>query len=233
VARRADRTSLNQPHLPDCKSRVQLLQGNKPPGTKAIMRNRYLQFFGLVLLTACTSTSSYQGELNKQPGDSHQQLSAQTLVDSHKLGKDFVITGDLGVPLGSIVEINATIIAGSSLGWKDLSSDYLLKVTKVGSNSVSNPPTCQFEIHSWDNVKIAPNVFALSELKNGKRADSLSSSQISELERGYVGKNYRLLVYEEGAFSGVPKDLPEDYMVWQDRPFGFRSRLVVLRILDE
>jgi hypothetical protein len=164
---------------------------------------------------------------------SPQRLLAQTQVDIHKLGKDFVIIGDLGVPLGTVVEINATIVAGSSLGWKDVSLDYLLKVIKVGSNSLANSPTCEFKIHPWDDVKIAPNAFALYELKNGKKIGSLSSSQISELERGYVGKNYRLLVYEEGMFTGVPEHLPEDYVVWQDRPFGFRSHLIVLRILDE
>jgi hypothetical protein len=110
---------------------------------------------------------------------------------------------------------------------------YLLKVTRVAANSVSNPPTCEFQTHSWDKVKIAPDVFSLYELKKGKKAGGLSDTQIAELEHGYVGQDYRLLVYEEGWYSGVPVGLPEDYVVWQDRSFGFRTHLIVLRIVQK
>lgn len=164
---------------------------------------------------------------------SPQQQLAQTPVESKKLGKDFVIIGELGVPLGTVVEINATIVAGRTLGWKDIEIDYLLKVTRVGTNSISKPPTCEFYTHSWDDLKIARDEFSLYELKNGKKAENLSNKQVAELERGYVGRAYHLLVYEEGMFTGIPEGLPKGYMVWQDRSFGFRSHLIVLRILEE
>jgi len=166
-------------------------------------------------------------------GFSSARLFAQKPLDHSALGKDVAIIGQSGVPLGTVVQIDATIVAGRSLGWKDLASEYLLKVSKVGSSSVSNPPTCQFRTHSWGEVKLAPDAFSLYEVKKGKKTGSLSDSQIAELERGYVGQAYLLVVYEEGVYSGIPRDLPKDYPVWQDRPFGFRTHLIVLRIINE
>ena len=161
-------------------------------------------------------------------------LFAQKSVDYRELGTNVAIIGQLGVPLGTIIQVDVVVVAGRSLRRsKDLDGEYLLKVTKVASNSVSNPPTCEFQTHSWAEVKLAPDEFSLYELKNGKKAGSLSESQIAELERGYVGHAYHLLVYEEGIYSGVPNDLPNDYPIWQDRPFGFHPHLIVLRIIEE
>jgi hypothetical protein len=161
------------------------------------------------------------------------RVLAQKAVDYRALGKDVAIIGQLGVPLGTIVQIDATVVAGRSLGWKDLASEYLLKVSRVGSGSISNLPTCEFRTHSWGGVKLAPEVFSLYELKKGEKTGSLSDSQITDLERGYVGQAYRLLVYEEGVYSGIPAGLPKDYPIWQDRAFGFRTHLIVLRIVKE
>jgi len=155
---------------------------------------------------------------------------AQTRVESSRLGKDFVIIGELGVPLGTVTEIDASIVSGRSLGSKGLTSDYLLKVTKVGTNSIAKSPTCRFQTH---DVKIASDVFALYELKNGKKPGTLSNTQITELERGYVGRAFHLLAYEEGMFTGVPQNLPADSVSWQDEAFGFRSHLIVLRVFEE
>src|SRR5713101_5928561 len=82
------------------------------------------------------------------------RMCAQTNVDCRKLGKDVVIIGRLGVPLGTVVEIDATIVAGRSLEPKEFMGAYLLKVTRVASNSIPNPPTCRFSTYSWDEVKI-------------------------------------------------------------------------------
>ena len=165
------------------------------------------------------------------------RLFGQKLVDYRSLGRDVVIVGQLGVPLGTVVQVDATIVAGRTLASKDLMAEYLLKVTQVGSSSVSNAPNCRFQTHSWGEVKIAPDEFSLYELKKGKKTGSLSDSQVAELERGYVGRLYRLLVYEEGVYTGVytgiPRDLPTDYPIWQDHSFGFSTHLVVLRIIEE
>ena len=164
---------------------------------------------------------------------SHTSMFAQNKVDYRDLGKDTVIVGQLGIPLGTVAQVDVTIIAGRALGTKADSSAYLLKVTKVGSNPVAKPPICQFRTHSWDRVQLACDTFSLYELKKGKKTGQLSDSQIRELENGYVGQTYRLLVYEQGYYSGIPKDLPEDVAIWQDTSFAFSTHLIVLRILDD
>ena len=161
------------------------------------------------------------------------RLLAQKPVDHRALGRDVLIIGQLGVPLGTVVQVDATIVAGRTLGSKEFMAEYLLKVTKIGSNAVSNPPNCPFRTHSWAEVRIAPDEFSLYELKKGKKTGSLSDLQVAELERGYVGRVYRLLVYEEGVYTGIPRDLPKDYPVRQDHSFGFRTHLIVLRIIEE
>ena len=161
------------------------------------------------------------------------RLLAQKPVDYSALGSNVVIIGQLGVPLGTVVQVDATIVAGRTLEPKALMGEYLLKVTKVGSNLVPNPACCPFRTHSWAEVKLAPDEFSLYELKKGKKTGRLSDLQVAELERGYVGRAYRLLVYEEGVYTGIPRDLPKDYPIWQDQPFGFRTHLIVLRIIED
>jgi hypothetical protein len=34
--------------------------------------------------------------------------------------------------------------------------------------------------------------------------------------------------YETGRFDGIPKNMPRDLMLWQDRGFAFRTSLVVV-----
>jgi len=159
-------------------------------------------------------------------------LDGETVVDYRSLNRDVKILGQLGVPLGKIVEIDATIVAGRSLHNKGDAGSYLLKVSKVGPKRRPDQPVCRFMTHSWTDVKIVSDEFSLYEMKTGRKTGSLSSSEVEKLEVGYVGRTYRLLVYEEGGFSGIPADLPEDYPVWQDQGFGFETCLVVLRIIE-
>jgi hypothetical protein len=78
---------------------------------------------------------------------SSPRLLAQKSVDYRAFDEGTVVIGQLGVPLGTVVQIDATVVAGSSLRFKIFDGKYLLKVSKVGASSVSNPPTCFFRIH--------------------------------------------------------------------------------------
>jgi hypothetical protein len=51
------------------------------------------------------------------------RLFAQTAADYRSLGKETVIIGQLGVALGTVVPVDATVVAGRSLGRKDLESE--------------------------------------------------------------------------------------------------------------
>lgn len=138
------------------------------------------------------------------------------------------LQGHLGLPLGTATEIDAEIISGRSLRRKQYQSAYLLKVTHVAGKKLDDSITVKFYVPPFASVKIANNTFALYELKTGEKTGRLTSNQINELEKGYVGKTVRLVVYESGSFSGIPDNLPDDVPVWQDTGFHFSTMLNVL-----
>lgn len=63
----------------------------------------------------------------------------------------------------------------------------------------------------------------------GRKVGSLTGEESEKLKKGYVGRQYKLLVYEQGMFEGIPKGVPEP---WQDVGFGFRTHLVILKVLE-
>lgn len=137
------------------------------------------------------------------------------------------VVGALGKPLGTALEIDAKVIAGSELRMKQYATAYLLKVSHVDGKKLESPAVLRFST-GFSNVKLANNHFSLYEMKHHKEAGSLDSSQIAELEKGYVGKSVRLAVYEVGGFRGRPTNLPDDAPLWADVGFHFDTSLVIV-----
>jgi hypothetical protein len=138
------------------------------------------------------------------------------------------VIGELGVPLGTIVEIRAIVIAGHKWGTKADDGKYLLRVTELDGRPLIPTPYMHFFVHGVASVNLANDDFALYELKKGQKAHQLDSKQIAELEKGYVGKQVRLVVYEAGEYSGMPRNLPPEIGMWQDHGFVFSTYLGVL-----
>ncbi len=138
------------------------------------------------------------------------------------------VIGKLGVPLGTVTEIKAQIVAGDELRMKAYQGIYLLKVTHVAGVKLNKPPLLRFSVSPFVDVSVASDHFDLYEMKNGKKAGSLESEQIKELEKGYVGKTVRLVVCEYGSFHGQPDKLPKDYPTLPDVGFHFSTSLDVV-----
>jgi hypothetical protein len=158
-------------------------------------------------------------------------MRSEEKIDYQRLNTDVVILGRLGVPLGKVVEIEASVIDGSSLGTKSTDGRYLLGVTKVGATVSKDSIICDFRLCPGSDAKLANNDFSLYELKTGKEAGSLTGEEIENLKRDYVGRTYHLLVYELGTFRGIPKNLPLE-LTWQDTGFGFYTSLIVLKAAE-
>ena len=137
------------------------------------------------------------------------------------------VIGNLGVPLGTAVELEATIIAGRDLHMKAYDGEYLLRVIKVNGKPLPNPPVMQFHAPTYTGVPLPQNEFDLYEYKKGKKTGTLTSDQISALEKGYVASTVRLLAYESGEFSGIPH-LPPGSPNWQDHAFTFTTHLLIM-----
>lgn len=138
------------------------------------------------------------------------------------------VIGKLGLPLGDVTTIRATIVDGDSLRMKRHSSSYLLKVREVNGVKLESEPIMEFSLNHARGVELANDNFGLHLLKNNEEADGLTGDQIEQLKVDYVGNAVSLVVYESGGFSGMP-DLPEDAMIWADRGYGFHTHLEVLK----
>ncbi|HJZ92350.1 MAG TPA: hypothetical protein VKE40_15850 [Gemmataceae bacterium] len=138
------------------------------------------------------------------------------------------VIGELGIPLGTCADIQAKVIAGRDLRLKQYASAYLLSVTHVGNKRLATPVNLRFVSAPGVSVKLASDGFELHELKTGKKTGTLTDTKIRELEEGYVGKTIKLTVYEVGAFSGIPRKMPEGRIWWADTGFHFSTSLVVI-----
>lgn len=130
------------------------------------------------------------------------------------------------------MEIEAEVVSGRSMRSKRNNSLYLLKVLNVDGKALKTSPLMQFSSPGFADAELANHTFALYELKHGSKAKSLNSTQIEELEKGYVGKKVRLFVYEVCSFHGIPGQLPEDVPVWGDIGLHFSTSLTVLSERD-
>ncbi len=138
------------------------------------------------------------------------------------------VVGELGIPLGTVAEIHASMVSGSETRMKANEGSYLLRVMKVNGRPLTPPPLMRFHVPGFIAVKLAKDDSELYELKYGAKTGSLSSAKIEELQKDYVGKQVRLAVYETGGYSGIPKNLPDDVPAWQDSSFGFSTWIVVV-----
>lgn len=139
------------------------------------------------------------------------------------------VIGTLGVPLGEVVEVQAIIVSGSETRAKVLDGRYLLRIESINSTALGKSVTKTFIIWPHSHVKIANDHWTLHELKTGRKAKSFNSGQIKELEKDYVGKRVKLLVYESGSFEGTPDRMPEDVITGADFGFRFLTYLIVLK----
>ena len=149
------------------------------------------------------------------------------MIDVTELQRRPVI-GRLGLPLGTVAEYEANVIAGDDLRLKQYASAYLLRVTRVNGRPLATPVVIDFSVPGYADVDLANDVLSLLELRSGKVAGRLDSARIEDLEHGYVGKSVPVAAYETGRYSGIPSHLPDDVPVWADVGFGFSTSLVVL-----
>jgi hypothetical protein len=161
------------------------------------------------------------------------EQSTEVPITLEELNRRNVI-GNLGLRLGTAVEIEAEVVSGSSLRMKGYDFKYLLKVTHVDNKALSTTPVMQFYLAPGvASVELANDTFALYKMKHGEKAESLASAKIAEIEKGYVGKKMRLIVYEVGSFHGIPNQLlSKDGPIWADTPFHFSTLLAVLNKSD-
>jgi hypothetical protein len=139
------------------------------------------------------------------------------------------IIGDLGVPIGTCVDIQGKIIKDNS-NTKDRGGRLFLEVAEVEGRKLPTPVVFDFRSHQFatKNVKVASDHFELYELRTGKKTGSLSGEQIKQLEKGYVDSIVKLTVFETLGFRGIPNNLPKGVLIWQDVRYSLATTLIVM-----
>lgn len=140
------------------------------------------------------------------------------------------VQGELGIPLGRCIQIEGEIVSGESLGSKRLQSDYLLKISKIGKRKLKKELIMEYR--GWVGMSDFPNdSFSLYEFYFGKKTGSLSSEMCKKLDKFFVGRKFRLHVFETGEFSGLPANSALPFM--QGKTFHFRTSLRIQKDLSK
>ena len=136
------------------------------------------------------------------------------------------VIGRTGVPLGKVVVMEVTIVAGDENG-KATNGEYFLEVTAADGVRLAKPVTIAFDTKEFLRNRLPEVPFNLYK-KNVRRDAVPSDEQIRENEKGFVGKPFKLFAYETGHFAGLPYGLPRGTPVPQGHGFIFVTRVTLL-----
>ena len=135
------------------------------------------------------------------------------------------ITTKLGIPFGTISKLEVEVYDGDSLQMKAYEGTYLLKINSVNDIKINDTLLLAF---TDETETLANDDFSLHKLTYGKKAKSLTNTQIKKMKKNYVGKKLTVMAYETGHFSGMPKDYFKYRPSRADRDFHFEHYLAIV-----
>ena len=173
--------------------------------------------------------------IDPEPGSLDPTTSASILVTSASISvadlNRIRVLGIFGQKLGTAFEIEATVVSGDATRAKANAGIYLLKITRVRGTSVTEPKLWRFSKSPGCDVTFYENHSELIkriEVMQDEPKKGISQKQIEDIEKSFVGKQFKLQVYETGHFSGTPENLPKGFGGWADHRFNFMTNLIVL-----
>jgi hypothetical protein len=195
-----------------------------------------LAFASTAFLACYAAGSSLPAKLTLFPEDAtvepcHARAAASAAASAIRIEELRArgVIGVLGHPIGVVAKMEATVVAGASLRDKEHRGSYLLRVDAVGGEALTPPVLIEFR--AGYGLGLATEIFALAEMKTGKKTGSLGDPEIAKLEEGYVGSHVTVYAYEEGWFVGLAACWPRESGVPQTRDFGYFSKLMVVERL--
>ncbi len=172
----------------------------------------------------------------EQTAEEEVEMKSDGPISLEDIGQRGVL-GELGVPLGKIVMVEAVVVDGNSLRMKLYVDDYLLKIVSVDDVRMEDGPLMDFGKTPGCFLPELPYRHrGLREYQQMLANDGkyeLTDAMMSEAHDAYVGSTVRLHVYESGGFRGIPSDgFPEGARHWTDTGYGFSTHLNVLCSAD-
>jgi hypothetical protein len=198
--------------FPSCRRQVlnvvsncQLLQSNK----KVIPKDIIKQIFILTIIGAFGINSA----------------CGQDTLRTKQVIKEW-----LTVPFGTIAKMNIEIVDGNELNDKGHQGSFLFKVNSVDSIPLSKPILIEFK----DETGHFPSdEFELYKHLYGKKTGTISPEESELMKKKYVGKQFNIVAYEAGEFTGIPGDYFKYQPIRQDYGFYFRHYIIVVSNLTK
>ena len=140
-----------------------------------------------------------------------------------------VIVGELGIPLGTVAEIEAVVVNDSEKE-EPMFGYFLLSVEKVNGTLLPKPKLLRFSAPFTEAM-----VFATHEdlrqrlLKSTATRGKVTETEVQTQVHKYVGTRLKLVAYERGRFDGAPRHFPDGVIPFQGTVFGYESELVILK----
>ncbi|MFM9986738.1 MAG: hypothetical protein ACKVOK_15975 [Flavobacteriales bacterium] len=161
---------------------------------------------------------------------SNKKEQDTTTIQSTDIGSSVKIIGQAGLELGTIAKIKCKIIDGESTHTKDDQGRFLLELISVNGTALSQLVEMNFEDESG---KLPSTTTELYEFILGQKFKSANSTELTNLKRDYVGKEFEIIAYETGGFGGIPDGYFDYKPPVAATGYGFSTHLVVLQIPDK
>ena len=157
-------------------------------------------------------------------------LTARSTYAQDSINTKHSIKERLTVPFGKIVSMNIEIVDGDKLGDKVHQSSFLIKVNSVENLPLSKPFIFEFK---HETGHFPSDEFELYKHLYGKKTGEISSKTSKEIKKHYVGKEFTIMGYESGEFTGIPDNYFKYQPVRQDRGFFFNNYIIIVADLTK
>jgi hypothetical protein len=147
------------------------------------------------------------------------------------LGSSTPVIGVLGVPLGTVVEVEAEIVAEPEPHvppeahlWR-----FFLRIHKVNGEDAQDCTPISFSTYGLVGWSEDPAPLSLMSFEMTRKRDRQTAEEREAIRVRFVGRKYRLFVYETGGFYGLPvESTPMHIEDGSGERFRFQPRLSVL-----
>jgi hypothetical protein len=157
-------------------------------------------------------------------------VSTNTVFGQNTDKPKYTIKEKLNYPFGSLLKMKVEIFDGDLLNDKIHEGSFLFKIKSVDSISLSNTILMEFRD---ETDKFPQDDFELYKYLYGKDIGEISSHESKKMRKEYVGREFNIVAYETGEFTGIPNGYFKYQPVRQDVGFHFKNYLVVVADLTK
>jgi hypothetical protein len=138
---------------------------------------------------------------------------------------NYSIKEKLNHPFGTLLNLTVQIIDGDSLDNKGVGSDFVFSIKSIDGIALSDTILMEFVDETG---KLPEDVIELSKYLYGDDRGRNSFDADKEMKKKYVGKQFNVVAYETGQFTGIPDGYFKYQPIRQDVGFGFKNYLIVV-----